>query len=72
MILPDGRTLLSWAAEHGVTDVVEYLLSRDDIEVDLKDSDGATPLWWASRRANTDIVKMLSATGKVDVNAVRV
>ncbi|KAL2866400.1 ankyrin repeat-containing domain protein [Aspergillus lucknowensis] len=66
--LSRGRTLLSYAAECGSIGVLGLLLSRDDVDPDLKDGGGATPLWRAADRARPDAVKLLLATGRVDVN----
>lgn len=41
---PRGQTPLSLAAERGHGAVVESLLSRNDVNVDSRDSDGLTPL----------------------------
>ncbi|KAL7942864.1 ankyrin repeat-containing domain protein [Trichoderma barbatum] len=59
------RTFLSWAAERGHEAVVELLLARNDIEVDLKDMDGRTPLSWAAEKGHGVVVDMLLARNDV-------
>jgi ankyrin repeat protein len=62
------RTLLSWAAEKGSSEVVEFLVSIDGVDPDAEDAEGATPLWRAAERAHADVVRVLLRTGRVDVN----
>jgi ankyrin repeat protein len=69
LLSPGGdRTLLSWAAEKGSTQVVEFLVSIDGVDPDAEDAQGATPLWRAAERARADVVRVLLGTGRVDVN----
>ncbi|OBT49911.1 hypothetical protein VE04_09679, partial [Pseudogymnoascus sp. 24MN13] len=62
-----GKTPLSWAAEHGQTEIVQILIERDDVDADSKDEDGATPLLWSAANGNEEIVKLLIE--RDDVNA---
>lgn len=44
-----GLTPLSWAAGNGYNNVVNLLLAKDSIDLDLKDNQySRTPLWWAA------------------------
>lgn len=42
---PNGRSALSWAAGNGHGDIVNLLLSWEDVEPGLGDIDGKTPLF---------------------------
>ncbi|KAL3467439.1 ankyrin repeat-containing domain protein [Aspergillus heterothallicus] len=66
------RTLLSWAAEKGSTQVVAYLISLEDVDPDAKDDGGATPLWRAAEWARAGVVRVLLGTGRVNVNFLKV
>jgi len=64
-----GLTPLSWAAGNGYGAVVNLLLAKDGIDLDLKDSQyGQTPLSWAAERGHEAVVKLLLETGKVEVD----
>lgn len=39
--------------------VVQLLLERDDVEVNLKDSYGRTPLLWAAKSGHEAVVQLL-------------
>jgi ankyrin repeat protein len=62
------HAVLSWAAEHGHKMIVEFLLSKHDIDADVIDLKGQTPLWLAVKNKQEAIVKLLLATSKVNVN----
>jgi Ankyrin repeats (3 copies)/Ankyrin repeats (many copies) len=65
-----GLTPLSWAAGNGHGAIVQLLLTKDDVDIDVKDSKFyRTPLSWAAENGEDSIVKQLLATKKVDVNA---
>ena len=50
--------------------VVDLLLTKDDVDINLKDSQyNRTPLSWAAENGHEAVVKQLLATGKVDVEA---
>jgi len=64
-----GLTPLSWAAGNGYGVIVNLLLKKDDVDIDLKDSQyGRTPLWWAAQNGHDAVVKLLLETGNVDVD----
>ena len=60
-------TALHWAAYNGHLDVVEYLASRGDVDVNARDNRGWTPLHHATDYGHLEVVKYLSSRG--DVNA---
>jgi ankyrin repeat protein len=59
------RTALLRAVEKGLEDDVWLLLTRSDVEVNLKDEDGWTALSHAVRGARTAVVKMLLARSDI-------
>jgi hypothetical protein len=63
-----SRAPLLWAAESGEDAVVGMLLTKDDVDPDLKDYSGRTPLWWAAWRGHEGVVKLLLDTGKVNAD----
>ena len=73
----DERTLLHYAARDGHLEVVKYLSSRDDVDVNARDSDasapdtavGNTPLHMAAGNHHWDAVKYLASRDDVDVLA---
>ena len=62
-----GRTPLLWAAECGHEDVVELLLTQQDINPDLADTNW-TPLLLAAKRGHGGVAKMLLERENVDPN----
>jgi ankyrin repeat protein len=65
-----GRAPLSWAAGNGYHTVVDRLLTKDNMDPNLKDSQsGQTPLSWASRNGEETVIKLLLKTGKVDADS---
>lgn len=54
-----GQTPLLFAAEHGRDDIVELLLSMDDIDADTKDICNLTPLLLATAFGRHKVVKQL-------------
>jgi ankyrin repeat protein len=65
-----GQCALWCAALQGFTKIVEELLQRPDIQVDLPESQyGLTPLAAAVAKGRAPIVRRLIQTGRGDVNA---
>ncbi|KAL4953174.1 ankyrin repeat-containing domain protein, partial [Aspergillus filifer] len=64
----EGRSVLSYAAESRSAQVVEYLLSREDIDADAADRGGATPLWRDADIGQPTTLRLLLDTNKVDVS----
>ena len=60
-----GRTPLAIASFCGCMDVMEYLLSNDDVKklLDARDASGCTPLWLAARTGNLKMVRCLVDAG---------
>ena len=56
-----GWTPLMWAAHKSRLDVLNYLLTRDDIDVGAADDMGRTALDWARMRGKADCVAALEA-----------
>ncbi|KAL6068783.1 Protein diaphanous 1 [Balamuthia mandrillaris] len=63
-----GATPLHSAAYNAKKDVVEYLLSLKDVEIDSKDKEGATPLHKSAFMGDDEILTLLVAKG-ADPNA---
>ncbi|VUC26305.1 unnamed protein product [Clonostachys rosea] len=62
-----SRSPLTWAAEEGHREIVDFLLKRDSM-VDGMDSDGKRPLSWAALNGHEAIVRSLIENG-ADTNA---
>ncbi|CEL05840.1 hypothetical protein ASPCAL06953 [Aspergillus calidoustus] len=62
-------TALHEAASDGCLSMVNLLLTRDDIDVNARDSHGRTPLWWATRNNRPFVAKRLLAERGLDINA---
>ena len=62
-----GYTPLHYAAGWGHLDVVKYLLSRNDVNVN-RNHRGETPLYWAAYNGHLDVVKYLLSRNDVSVN----
>ena len=56
---PGRRNPLSWAAGHGMFEVVKLLLAIPDIPIDSTDATSRTPLSWAAEKGHTDVIKLL-------------
>ena len=63
-----GRSALFWAAQEGYEDVVELLLSREEIETDAQDLRGHSPLSLAAEAGYEKIVSLLLAKTGTRVN----
>ena len=56
----NGRTPLSWTAQHGYEAVVRLLLNRADVNPNLADDEyGQTPLSWAADHGYDGVVSSL-------------
>ncbi|UKZ78952.1 hypothetical protein TrVFT333_006701 [Trichoderma virens FT-333] len=58
----DGRTSLSYAAEHGHDDIAQFLLAKG-ADAESGGKDGRTPLHWAALKGHSGIVRPLLAAG---------
>jgi len=56
------------APKSPVLDVVEYLLSLDQVDPNARDAQGRTALFWATWRFEVDVVRLLMANERVSVN----
>ena len=54
-----GRTMLHWAVDADQTEVMEWLLSQDYVNVNAKDEDGFTPLAYAVSCEHIELVLLL-------------
>lgn len=65
-----NRTALLMAAKNGHKAVVEILLAKGGIALDLKDNlHGRTPLSWAAGLGHEAIVELLLTRGGIDINS---
>ena len=55
----DGRTPLSWTANHGHYGVVKILLGWKDVDPNIADGGGRTPLSWAADYGYNEVVQLL-------------
>ncbi|HEY3840666.1 MAG TPA: ankyrin repeat domain-containing protein [Bryobacteraceae bacterium] len=61
-------TPMGWAARHGKTEMVDFLLKRGakpNLPDDQPDFSWATPLAWATRRGHADVADLLKRHGAV-------
>ena len=65
-------TPLTAACYRGHEEIVRYLLSIDDINVNLQDNFGLTPLGVACENNHFEIVKILTQRQDIDVNALSI
>jgi ankyrin repeat protein len=61
-----GRPVLSWAATEEYVEIVEYLLTVQGIEENLRDNDGRTPLSYAASNGRRDVVRILTKRDRHD------
>ena len=64
-----GRTILSWVASYGYTQVASELVQLKDVDLDARDVNGRTPLSEAAGSGSLGIVQLLIATERVEVNS---
>jgi ankyrin repeat protein len=64
-----GLTALHEASRDGRLSMVNLLLSKEDIDINVRDVNGRTPLWWAARNNHPFIAKRLLAESGLDTNA---
>ena len=62
----DGMGLIHWAADRGNKDIVNILLSVNDLDVNLQDNEGQTALHYASSCGHADVVRLLLECPNVD------
>ncbi|KAK4170814.1 ankyrin repeat-containing domain protein [Triangularia setosa] len=60
----DGRSVLTIASEKGYTEIVELLLTRDDLDINIKDSithqdHSCNALGWAAWNGHKEVVRLL-------------
>uniref|UniRef100_A0A2K5PW53 Euchromatic histone lysine methyltransferase 1 n=1 Tax=Cebus imitator TaxID=2715852 RepID=A0A2K5PW53_CEBIM len=63
----EGSTCLHLAAKKGHYEVVQYLLSNGQMDVNCQDDGGWTPMIWATEYKHVDLVKLLLSKGS-DIN----
>jgi ankyrin repeat protein len=59
----EGKTALYKAAFRGFTEVVKFLITEGNAEVNKADNDGRTPLWMAASKGNAEIAALLVKEG---------
>ncbi|KAL8719551.1 MAG: hypothetical protein Q9225_003450 [Loekoesia sp. 1 TL-2023] len=64
-----GRTILSWTASYGYTQMAAELVKSPDVNLDARDFHGRTPLSEAAGSGNLEIMQLLIATEAVDMNS---
>jgi hypothetical protein len=64
-----GQTPLSLATTQGHSEVVQLLLTRDDIDVNSEDQYGNSPLFYAANSGHLEVTKHLLARDDIDVNS---
>ena len=67
VVTSDGSTPLHTACLYGNVPGVEWLLGREDVDVEARDECGCTPLATAASDGQADVVLALLASGCVDV-----
>ena len=70
VIIRDGRTVFSFAAESGNEHAIKLPLESGNIDPDLPDSNGRTPLSFAASGGHEGVVKLLLERGDVNPNSL--
>ncbi|CAH0052972.1 unnamed protein product, partial [Clonostachys solani] len=65
----NGRTPLSWAAEHGSLEVAKLLLNTGQVDVESRDEIGQTPLSRAAKYGSLEVAKLLLDTGRAEADS---
>ncbi len=58
-----GDNALIWAAHNGHTDIVRFLVTVENINLDYVDNDGCSALRWAEQRGHTECAEILRRAG---------
>ena len=54
---------LIWASSRGHAQTVEFLLMRDDININVQEDNGMTAVAWPAYTGNVDIIRLLTQRG---------
>lgn len=65
----NGRTILSWTASYGYTQMASKLIQYPGVDLEARDVNGRTPLSEAAGSGSLGIVQLLIATDRVEVNS---
>ena len=65
----DGRTILSWTARYGYTQMASKLIQYQGVDLEARDVNGRTPLSEAAGSGSLGMVQLLIATDRVEVNS---
>ncbi|PWW73768.1 ankyrin, partial [Tuber magnatum] len=65
----DCRTILSHAAEAGCVNVVQTLITRNDVDVNVLDRAGKGPLSLAARSGHKEVVELLLGHKDISINS---
>ncbi|XP_046376124.2 uncharacterized protein LOC124148910 isoform X2 [Haliotis rufescens] len=58
----NGKTVLHYLCENGLTSIVKDVIDRIDV-LDCRDIHGCSPLWYSCKNKHTDLVRLLVAKG---------
>ena len=64
-----GRTVLSWIASYGYTQMALEMVDSGRVNLDAQDLNGRTPLSEAAGNGHVEIVRLLIVKGGVEVNS---
>jgi len=62
-----GYTALIKASWQGHIEIVQLLLEKEDIDVNIQDNYGMTALMYASKNGHIEVVKLLEDYQKIDL-----